>query len=60
MFGDTIEDINMTPKKDIEKTIKIGFLDQELENLQVYKEKFDIVLTKENATFDNVRKIIKI
>ena len=60
LFGDTIEDINMTPKKDIEKTIKIGFLDQELENLQVYKEKFDIVLTKENATFDNVRKIIKV
>lgn len=60
LFGDTIEDINMIPKKDLEKTIKIGFLDQELENLQVYKEKFDIVLTKEDATFDNVRKIIKV
>lgn len=60
LFGDTIEDINMIPKKDLEKTIKVGFLDQELENLQVYKEKFDIVLTKENATFDNVRKIIKV
>ena len=60
LFGDTIEDINMTPKKDLEKTIKVGFLDKELENLSAYREKFDIVLTKEDTTFDNVRKIIKI
>ena len=33
LFGDTIEDIYMTPKKDLERTIKIGFLDKELENL---------------------------
>ena len=60
LFGDTIEDIYMTPKKDLEKTIKIGFLDKELENLSVYREKFDIVLTKEDTSFDNARKIIKI
>lgn len=60
LFGDTIEDINMTPKKDLEKTIKVGFLDKKLENLSTYRKKFDIVLTKEDATFDNVRKIIKI
>lgn len=60
LFGDTIEDINMAPKKDLEKTIKIGFLDEALENLNKYQEKFDIVLTKEDATFDKVRKIIKI
>ncbi len=60
LFGDTIEDINMTPKKDLEKTIKVGFLDEALENLSAYQENFDIVLTKEDATFDKVRKIIKI
>ena len=60
LFGDTIEDINMTPKKDLEKTIKVGFLDEALENLNKYQEKFDIVLTKEDATFDEARKIIKI
>ena len=60
LFGDTIEDIYMTPKKDLERTIKIGFLDKELENLLAYREKFDIVLTKEDTSFDNARKIIKI
>ncbi len=60
LFGDTIEDINMTPKKDLDKTIKVGFLDEELENLSAYKENFDIVLTKEDATFDKARKIVKI
>ena len=60
LFGDTIEDINMTLKKDLEKTIKVGFLDEESENLSAYRENFDIVLTKKDATFDNARKIIKI
>lgn len=60
LFGDTIEDINMTPKKDLEKTIKVGFLDEALENLSAYKENFDIVLTKENSSFDDARKILKI
>ena len=40
--------------------IKVGFLDEEMENLSKYRENFDIVLTNEDATFDNVRKIIKI
>ena len=59
LFGDTIEDINMTRKSEIEETIKVAFLD-EMDNLNKYQEKFDIVLTKEDATFDNARKIIKI
>ena len=50
----------MTTKKDLDKTIKVGFLDEELENLTAYKENFDIVLTKEDATFDKARKIVKI
>lgn len=60
LFGDTIEDIDMAPKKDLEKTIRVGFLDEALENLSTYRENFDIVLTKEDATFDIARKIIKI
>ena len=50
----------MTPKKELDQTIKVGFLDEEMENLSKYRENFDIVLTNEDATFDNVRKIIKI
>ncbi len=60
LFGDTVEDIDMTPKKELDQTIKVGFLDEEMENLSKYRENFDIVLTNEDATFDNVRKIIKI
>ena len=41
------------------KTFKIAFLDK-LENIDVYKKEFDIILTKEDATFDEVRKIINI
>ncbi len=60
LFGDTLEDIDMTPKKNLEETIKIGFLDEAFENLSIYKENFDIVLTKEDATFSKARKIIQI
>ena len=60
LFGDTLEDIDMAPNKDLEKTIKVGYLDEALENLSTYREKFDIVLTKEDATFDKAREIIKI
>ena len=57
LLGDTIEDIEMTDNT--KKTFKIAFLDK-LENIDVYKKEFDIILTKEDATFDEVRKIINI
>ena len=59
LCGDTIEDIDMVPKKERTKTIKVAFLDEDLENLNKYQENFDIVLTKEDATFDRVKEIIK-
>lgn len=57
LLGDTIEDIEMTDNT--KKTFKIAFLDK-LENEIAYKKQFDIILTKEDATFDEVRKIINI
>lgn len=57
LLGDTIEDIEMTDNT--KKTFKIAFLDK-LENIDVYKKEFDIILTGEDATFDEVRKIINI
>ncbi len=50
----------MIPKHNLEKTLTIGFLNKKIEdNLEVYKQHYDIVLTKENATFCEVEKIIK-
>ena len=57
LLGDTIEDIEMTDNT--KKTFKIAFLDK-LENIDVYKKEFDIIFTGEDATFDEVRKIINI
>ena len=59
LIGDTIEDINMTLKTDIDKTIKIGLLDNQ-ENLEKYKEKFDIVLTDNDVSYNIIRKILGI
>lgn len=43
-----------------DKLIKIGFLNQNVnENLEKYKEKFDIVLTKESQDFKKIREIVK-
>ena len=44
-----------------DKLIKIGFLNQNVnENLEKYKERFDIVLTKESQDFNEVSKIVKL
>lgn len=58
LFGDTIEDINMTDNK--QNTIKVGFLDKDLENLNAYKKEFDIVLTENDSNFNELNNIIKI
>ena len=59
LVGDIIEDIKMVEKKEWRNTLKIGFLNNKEENLEKYKINFDIVLTKEDATFETIDKNIK-
>ena len=43
-----------------EKSLKIGFLNKNIsENLEVYNNNFDVVLTEENNFYD-IEKILKI
>lgn len=58
LLGDTIEDIDMTDNK--ENTIKVGFLDKNLENIDAYKKEFDILLTENDSNFTEINNIIKI
>lgn len=52
-IGDLIEDIQMIGQYEDEKSLKIGFLNENIEqNMDMYKSKFDIVLTEENSFFD--------
>ncbi len=58
IFGDLIEDIKMINKEKLSSTLTFGFLDDNVEqNLERYKENFDIVLT-ENDDFNTVREIL--
>lgn len=60
LCGDLIEDIQMLPEEQEKTTIRIGFLNNNIEqNWDYYKENYDVVLTKEEATFQEVEKIIK-
>lgn len=60
LVGDLIEDKKMVDKKDWDRTISIGFLDFKIEeNLKVYRDNFDIVLTPDDADFKVVKEIIK-
>ena len=60
LLGDLIEDKKMIEKSNWEKTILVSFLNEKIEeNLNLYKNEFDIVLTKEDANFENVREIIQ-
>lgn len=59
VMGDLIEDIKMIDKKKLQNTLTFGFLDENIEqNLERYKNNFDIVLTK-NDDFNTIRNIIK-
>lgn len=60
LCGDIIEDIQMVRKEDLSKTITIGFLNQKIdENLMFYQQNYDMVLTNEEACFQEVEKIIR-
>ncbi len=59
LCGDIIEDIQMIAKEKLENTITIGFLNNKIkENLEVYQKNYDIVLTDEEACFQEVEKVI--
>ena len=50
LIGDLIEDIKMVDEKEKDTTLMIGILTKEMEsqeNLRLYNEKFDVVLTEE-------------
>ena len=60
LCGDIVEDCQMLPQEKRNQTLRIGFLNQEIQkNLKTYQENFDIVLTNDEATFYEVEKIIK-
>lgn len=60
LCGDIIEDIQIIGKENRDKTVAIGFLNNKIEeNLEVYKQYYDIVLTEDDACFQEVEKIIK-
>lgn len=60
VIGDLIEDIAMMGEHPEEKSLKIGFLNKNIsENLKIYKDNFDIVLTEESNFYD-IEKILKI
>ena len=60
VIGDLIEDIKMAGDYSDDKLIKIGFLNQNVnENLEKYKERFDIVVTNESQDFELLKEIVK-
>ena len=59
VIGDLVEDIYMMGEYPESKSLKIGFLNKNVEeNLEVYKKNFDIVLTEENNFYDIEKYII--
>jgi len=60
LFGDLIEDIKMANEEKLSNAITFGFLDANVEqNLETYKNRFDVVLTDDN-NFNDVIKILNI
>lgn len=59
LLGDMVEDKKMLDESKLENAILVGFLNDKIkENLEVYKENFDIVLTCEDATFERVENLV--
>ncbi|MBW2998643.1 hypothetical protein KY321_03835, partial [Candidatus Woesearchaeota archaeon] len=47
LMGDSLGDLDMTSGMDHDIVIKIGFLNEDLTQLPLYKEKFDVVITND-------------
>lgn len=61
LVGDLVEDKTMVDSSVLEKSILVGFLNQNIKaNLEVYKENFDIVLSENDGTFKVLSKLIQI
>lgn len=59
LIGDLKEDEKMVEQKEWGTTLKIGILEQKVEErLKVYQKTFDVVLIGEDATFDILNKIV--
>ena len=59
VVGDLIEDINMIGRYQENRVLKIGFLNSNIEkNKEIYKEKFDIVLSGKND-FADIQEYLK-
>ena len=59
LLGDLIEDLKMQKKENLERTLTIGFLDENIEEgLEKYNKNFDIVLTN-NSNFNDIKNVLK-
>lgn len=59
LFGDLIEDKKMIGKEDLENTLSVCFINERTEdNIEVFNNNFDVVLTKEDSNFDVAKKIV--
>lgn len=59
LFGDFVEDKNMVPKNEWDQTVSVGFLCKKVEeNLEVFKNNFDVVLTGKDASFRVANELI--
>ena len=60
LIGDAIEDKKMVPKEQWEKTISVGFCNENINNnLEEYRRNFDITLTNYDANFENIRGLVR-
>ena len=61
LLGDLVEDENMISSKEWGNTLKIAFITERIkQNENIYKKHFDIILSKDDATFDFVnQKVLK-
>ena len=59
LLGDSLEDLGMIKGFDYDNLIKVGFLNEKIEeNLEIYKKNFDIVLLND-TNFNYVNKLFK-
>lgn len=59
LIGDLIDDTKMINSNELNKTIKIGFLNNTTEeNFNLYKEFFDVILSENDASFNVVEQIV--
>lgn len=60
LCGDIIEDLQMIKKEERKNAITIAFLNKKIEeNLKFYQQNFNVVLTDQEACFQEVQKIIR-